>query len=478
MELGKDSDEDLEEIVGKYLSTMHAVDGLEPAVIIEASKNTGIVAQITTGDRVRLTPAQMGSARNAILNAKLEEAQLRPGAVIRLQRIKGGEWRIAQEPALQGALVALDVRTGAVKALVGGYNFHSKNFNRATQAMRQPGSSFKPFVYSAALAKGMTAATLINDEPLSIPGAGRGGRPWTPKNSDGRYDGPITLRHALTKSKNMVSIRILMANGVDYTQQYIQKFGFKPSNHPANLSMALGAGSSTPLQMAEAYAVFANGGYKVSAYVIDKIYDSQDRLKAQMQPLVAGENAPQVIDPRNAYIMYKIMQDVVKYGTARGALSLGRSDIAGKTGTTNDNKDAWFVGFNPDIVTAVFIGFDKPRSMGRAGYGGTIALPVWVEYMRHALKGKESKGMKVPTGLVLRGGEYFYKERQSTDPSIRIDNTSSRPANENTDTGSPTRTNQDNGEQELKPINRATEETEVKPINRKPAADNDLNDLF
>ena len=177
LELGKDSDEDLEEIVGKYLSTMHAVDGLEPAVIIEASKNTGIVAQITTGDRVRLTPAQMGSARNAILNAKLEEAQLRPGAVIRLQRIKGGEWRIAQEPALQGALVALDVRTGAVKALVGGYNFHSKNFNRATQAMRQPGSSFKPFVYSAALAKGMTAATLINDEPLSIPGAGRGGRP-------------------------------------------------------------------------------------------------------------------------------------------------------------------------------------------------------------------------------------------------------------------------------------------------------------
>ena len=478
LELGKDSDEDLEEIVGKYLSTMHAVDGLEPAVIIEASKNTGIVAQITTGDRVRLTPAQMGSARNAILNAKLEEAQLRPGAVIRLQRIKGGEWRIAQEPALQGALVALDVRTGAVKALVGGYNFHSKNFNRATQAMRQPGSSFKPFVYSAALAKGMTAATLINDEPLSIPGAGRGGRPGTPKNSDGRYDGPITLRHALTKSKNMVSIRILMANGVDYTQQYIQKFGFKPSNHPANLSMALGAGTRTPLQMAEAYAVFANGGYKVSAYVIDKIYDSQDRLKAQMQPLVAGENAPQVIDPRNAYIMYKIMQDVVKYGTARGALSLGRSDIAGKTGTTNDNKDAWFVGFNPDIVTAVFIGFDKPRSMGRAGYGGTIALPVWVEYMRHALKGKESKGMKVPTGLVLRGGEYFYKERQTTDPSIRIDNTSSRPANENTDTGSPSRTNQDNGEQELKPINRVTEETEVKPINRKPAADDDLNDLF
>ena len=478
LELSKDTDEDTEEIVGKYLSTMHAVDGLEPAVVITASKNKGITAQITTGERIQLTPAQMGGARNAVLNAKLEETQIRPGAVIRVQKVKGSGWRIAQEPALQGALVALDARTGAVRALVGGYNFHSKNFNRATQAMRQPGSSFKPFVYSAGLSKGMTAATLINDEPISIPGAGRGGRPWTPKNSDGRYDGPITLRHALTRSKNMVSIRILMATGVNYTQQYIQKFGFKPNNHPANLSMALGAGSSTPLQMAEGYAVFANGGYKVSAYVIDKIYDSQDHLKAQMQPLVAGENAPQVIDPRNAYIMYKMMQDVVKYGTARGALALGRSDIAGKTGTTNDNKDAWFVGFNPDIVTAVYIGFDKPRSMGRAGYGGTIALPVWVEYMRHALKGKPSTGMKVPGGMVLRGGEYFYKERQITDPSLRIDNSSSRSDSDGT-IGKPADT--DSGaaaERELRPTNVNQDEQEIKPSNRRPVNNTDLDDLF
>lgn len=478
LELSKDTDEDTEEIVGKYLSTMHAVDGLEPAVVITTSKNKGITAQITTGERIQLTPAQMGGARNAVLNAKLEEAQIRPGAVIRVQKVKGSGWRIAQEPALQGALVALDARTGAVRALVGGYNFHSKNFNRATQAMRQPGSSFKPFVYSAGLSKGMTAATLINDDPISIPGAGRGGRPWTPKNSDGRYDGPITLRHALTRSKNMVSIRILMATGVNYTQQYIQKFGFKPNNHPANLSMALGAGSSTPLQMAEGYAVFANGGYKVSAYVIDKIYDSQDHLKAQMQPLVAGENAPQVIDPRNAYIMYKMMQDVVKYGTARGALALGRSDIAGKTGTTNDNKDAWFVGFNPDIVTAVYIGFDKPRSMGRAGYGGTIALPVWVEYMRHALKGKPSTGMKVPGGMVLRGGEYFYKERQTTDPSLRIDNSSSRSDSDGT-IGKPADT--DSGaaaERELRPTNVNQDEQEIKPSNRRPVNNTDLDDLF
>lgn len=481
LDLGKDTDEDIEEAVGKYLSTMHAVDGLEPAVVIEASKSKGITAQTTGGDQVRLTPAQMGGARNAILNAKLEDAQIRPGAVIRLQKTKSG-WRIGQEPALQGALVALDARTGAVKALVGGYNFHSKNFNRATQALRQPGSSFKPFIYSAGLSRGMTAATLINDEPISIPGTGRGGRPWTPKNSDGRYDGPITLRQALTRSKNMVSIRILMATGLNYTQQYIQKFGFKPNNHPANLSMALGAGSSTPLQMAEGYAVFANGGYRISAYVIDKIYDSQDHLKAQMQPLVAGENAPQVIDPRNAYIMYKMMQDVVKYGTARGALSLGRNDIAGKTGTTNDNKDAWFVGFNPDIVTAVYIGFDKPRSMGRAGYGGTIALPVWVEYMRYALKGKPATGMKVPAGMVLRNGEYFYKERQSTDPALRIDNSSSRSDADGSESSTPKPAAADNGaedigERELKPTNTG-DEHEVKPTNRRPAPSSDLDDLF
>ena len=191
--------------------------------------------------------------------------------------------------------------------------------------------------------------------------------------------------------------------------------------------MALGTGETTPLRMAEAYTVFANGGYKVSAHVIDKIYDSQGRLRAQMQPLVAGENAPQVIDPRNAYIMYRIMQDVVRYGTARGALSIGRSDIAGKTGTTNENKDAWFVGFNPSVVTAVYVGFDKPRSMGRAGYGGTIALPVWVDYMRFALKGTESKGMKVPEGIVAKGGEYYMKERLVTSPELTLDNSGSVP---------------------------------------------------
>ena len=412
--------DNVEETVSQYLSTLYTVDKMVPAVVLEASRKA-VQVQLPNGRKITLDTKSLGFAAKAVNNEKMGEDRIRRGSVIRLKNIGKG-WTVVQEPLLQGALVSLNAKTGAVQALVGGYDYHSKTFNRATQAMRQPGSTFKPFVYSAALAKGMTASTMINDAPITLPGKGANGGMWSPKNSDGRYSGYITLRQALTASKNMVSIRILMSIGIGYTQQYAQRFGFKPSELPASLSIALGTGETTPLRIAEAYSVFANGGYKISAYVIDKIYDSQGRLKAQMQPLVAGENAPQVIDPRNAYIMYKIMQDVVRAGTARGATALGRSDIAGKTGTTNDNKDAWFVGFNPKVVTAVYVGFDKPRSMGRAGYGGTIAVPVWVDYMRYALKGTENKGMKAPEGIVSNGGEYYMKERLTTSSDLALEN--------------------------------------------------------
>ena len=418
--------EDVEETVSQYLSGLYTVDKMVPAVVLDVTKRKNVVIQLPSGKRVTLDGRSLGFAARAVNNEKMGESRIRRGSVIRV-RNNGGRWVVVQEPLLQGALVSLDAKTGAVRALVGGYDFHSKTFNRAAQAMRQPGSTFKPFVYSAALSKGMTASTMVNDAPISLPGKGANGSVWTPKNSDGRYSGYITLRQALTASKNMVSIRILMSIGVGYAQQYIQRFGFKPSELPASLSMALGTGETTPLKIAEAYSVFANGGYRVSSHVIDKIYDSDGRLRAQMQPLVAGQNAPQAIDPRNAYIMYKIMQDVVRVGTARGAAALGRSDIAGKTGTTNDNKDAWFVGFNPDVVTAVYIGFDKPKSMGRAGYGGTIAVPVWVDYMRFALKGRQGKGMKVPEGVVSSNGEYYMKERMVTDPGLILDNSGIAP---------------------------------------------------
>ena len=418
--------EDVEETVSQYLSGLYTVDKMVPAVVLDVTKRKNVVIQLPSGKRVTLDGRSLGFAARAVNNEKMGESRIRRGSVIRV-RNNGGRWVVVQEPLLQGALVSLDAKTGAVRALVGGYDFHSKTFNRAAQAMRQPGSTFKPFVYSAALSKGMTASTMVNDAPISLPGKGANGSVWTPKNSDGRYSGYITLRQALTASKNMVSIRILMSIGVGYAQQYIQRFGFKPSELPASLSMALGTGETTPLKIAEAYSVFANGGYRVSSHVIDKIYDSDGRLRAQMQPLVAGQNAPQAIDPRNAYIMYKIMQDVVRVGTAKGAAALGRSDIAGKTGTTNDNKDAWFVGFNPDVVTAVYIGFDKPKSMGRAGYGGTIAVPVWVDYMRFALKGGQGKGMKVPEGVVSSNGEYYMKERMVTDPGLILDNSGIAP---------------------------------------------------
>ena len=418
--------EDVEETVSQYLSGLYTVDKMVPAVVLDVTKRKNVVIQLPSGKRVTLDGRSLGFAARAVNNEKMGESRIRRGSVIRV-RNNGGRWVVVQEPLLQGALVSLDAKTGAVRALVGGYDFHSKTFNRAAQAIRQPGSTFKPFVYSAALSKGMTASTMVNDAPISLPGKGANGSVWTPKNSDGRYSGYITLRQALTASKNMVSIRILMSIGVGYAQQYIQRFGFKPSELPASLSMALGTGETTPLKIAEAYSVFANGGYRVSSHVIDKIYDSDGRLRAQMQPLVAGQNAPQAIDPRNAYIMYKIMQDVVRVGTARGAAALGRSDIAGKTGTTNDNKDAWFVGFNPDVVTVVYIGFDKPKSMGRAGYGGTIAVPVWVDYMRFALKGRQGKGMKVPEGVVSSNGEYYMKERMVTDPGLILDNSGIAP---------------------------------------------------
>lgn len=417
--------EDVEETVSQYLSTLYTVDNMVPAVVLDTTKRS-IQIQLPSGRKATLNQSALGFAARAVENKKMGDDRIRRGSVIRVKG-SGDHWRVVQEPLLQGALVSLDANTGAVLALVGGYDYHSKTFNRATQAMRQPGSTFKPFVYSAALAKGMTASTQVNDAPISLPGKGPNGTVWTPKNSDGRYSGYITLRQALTASKNMVSIRVLMSIGVGYAQQYIQRFGFKPSEIPATLSMALGSGETTPLKIAEAYTVFANGGYKVSAHVIDKIYDSEGRLRAQMQPLVAGENAPQVIDPRNAYIMYKIMQDVVQSGTARSAGSIGRSDIAGKTGTTNDNKDAWFVGFNPKVVTAVYIGFDQPKSMGRAGYGGTIAVPVWVDYMRFALKGTPSEAMKVPDGIVSKNGEYYMKERLVTSSDLQLDNSGSIP---------------------------------------------------
>lgn len=377
--------EDIEDEIEQYLSNTYSVEGMVPAVIT-AANSKGIKIHMQGGVKAALTLNDMGMARNAINNQRLGENALKPGSVIRV--VKNGKgWTVSQQPAIQGALISMETETGAIRAVVGGYDYHYKTFNRATQSIRQPGSTFKPFVYSAALSRGMTAATMVNDAPLNIRG-------WQPKNSDGYYAGMITLRQALTKSKNTVSVRIAQAMGVEYLRNYARRFGFRDEQLPPALPLALGAGSATPLQMAEGYAVFANGGYKVTGYVIDKIYDSKGNLRAEMQPLVARQNAPQVIDPKNAAVMTSMLQDVVRSGTGSRASAIGRSDIAGKTGTTNDSKDAWFVGYNPKIVTAVYVGYDKPISMGRRSFGGTLALPIWLDYMRFALKGMPIQSFK------------------------------------------------------------------------------------
>jgi penicillin-binding protein 1A len=310
------------------------------------------------------------------------------------------QWRLAQLPEVEAALVALNPNDGAITALVGGFDFNRNKFNRVTQAWRQPGSSFKPFIYSAALEKGYTPATIIDDAPLTLSAEEAGGTAWEPQNYDGSASGPVRMRTALTKSLNLVSVRILQGIGPYFARDYIRRFGFDPARHPPYLTMALGAGGVTPLQLAAAYGVFANGGYGVKPYLIDKVYDKDGRLLMQASPQKISGNAPRVIDPRNAWLMTNMMQDVVRYGTAARAGQLGRSDIAGKTGTTNDARDTWFAGYTPDLVAIAWMGFDQPRSLGRSETGAQSALPIWINFMGTALKGVPQKGWPMPAGII------------------------------------------------------------------------------
>ena len=287
-----------------------------------------------------------------------------------------------------------------LRALVGGFDFDRNKFNHATQAERQPGSAFKPFIYSAALEKGFSPATVVNDAPFFVPAERAGGEEWEPKNYDGRFEGPMRLRTALAKSKNLVTVRVLQAIGPQYAQDYIAKFGFDPKAHPAVLSMGLGSGAATPMQMATAFSVFANGGYRVSPYLIARITDARGTVLSAAQPQKAGGEAERVIDARNAFVMTSMLRDVVAYGTATKALSLGRRDIAGKTGTTNENVDAWFAGFTPQLVGVAWVGHDQPKSLGANETGAAAALPIWIAFMQKALKGLPDVPAEPPEGLV------------------------------------------------------------------------------
>jgi penicillin-binding protein 1A len=415
------SEEDLEDA----LSDVEVSDDLYPGVVMEASdrevrvyvKSTGMIS--IKGEGLVFAKASLGPKAHG-------DQQIRRGAIIRVNHNDKGDWQITQYPNVEAALVSLDSHNGAIRALVGGFDFNQNKYNHVTQAYRQPGSSFKPFIYSAALEKGFTPATLVNDTPFSVDPAQNGGEAWEPHNYENEYLGPIRLRVALAKSKNMVAIRVLQAITPAYAHQYITRFGFDPDKHQPYLSMALGSGAASPLQMAGAYAVFANGGFRVKPFVIDRILDARGTVISQNRQVAAGEGAEQVIDPRNAFIMTSMMRDVIRMGTATKALSLGRQDLAGKTGTTNDHVDAWFTGFQPSLVAVAWVGFDKPASLGANETGAQAALPIWISYMERALRTIPESLQVVPPGIATvsidpntgkpdetgpnRITEYFYSE--------------------------------------------------------------------
>ncbi len=400
-------------------------DNLVAAIVLEASP-TAVSAILSDGDTISVTGDGLKFVARALSDKGPATGRIRRGAVIRVSTDDKGRWQIGQMPQAESAFVSMRPSDGAIFSLIGGFDFDRNKFNHATQALRQPGSSFKPFVYSAALEKGFSPATVVNDAPLYFDSAQTGGEPWEPKNYDGTFDGPIRLRTALMKSKNLVTVRVMQAIGAQYAQDYITRFGFDPKLHPAYLTMGLGAGAATPLQMATAYSVFANGGFRVAPYLIDRVQDSHGKLVSKAAPTIAGTTAERAIDPRNAFIMTTMMRDVVAGGTATRAMQLGRADLAGKTGTTNENIDAWFCGFNQELVGVAWIGFDQPRTLGKDETGAVAALPIWINFMSKVLKGVPEVPLKPPPGVVTaridpetglranddRSGilEYFYGE--------------------------------------------------------------------
>jgi penicillin-binding protein 1A len=407
------------------LNKLSALGGLEPA-IVTAVENSGILVLTRSGEETAVAWDSMKWARPFLHTNSIGPRPQRPedvvqvGDLIRVQRQADNSLRFVQLPAVQSALVSLDPHDGAIRALVGGFSFEQSNYNRAAQAKRQPGSSFKPFVYSAALDKGYTAATLVNDAPIVFADDALA-QVWRPKNDNNTFLGPIRLREALYRSRNLVSIRLLQDLGIDSTLRYIERFGFEKKDLPPNLSLALGTASLTPMEIAEGWIVFASGGYKTEPYLIERIEDRAGQLLFVANPAQTPDSAnkdaqqadglqvtnqaepiiaERIIDERTAYIMTSMLQDVIKRGTGRRALALGRNDLAGKTGTTNESKDSWFSGYNADYITTVWAGFDQPESLGRNEYGGTVALPIWMNYMAAALKDRPSHLPVEPEGML------------------------------------------------------------------------------
>ncbi|WP_093556882.1 penicillin-binding protein 1A [Pseudoduganella namucuonensis] len=400
--------EEADDAIETELASHPDSDDIVAAMVLQATPSK-VTAVTASGEEIAITGAGLDMGKSWLSDKAAPNKRLRRGAVIRVLQ-EGKDWQITQMPEVESAFVSASTEDGAIKAMVGGFDYNRNKFNHVTQAWRQPGSSFKPFIYSASLERGLSPATMINDAPISFDAGQTGGQAWEPKNYDGKYEGPMSMRRGLTKSKNMVSIRILHRIGAKYGQEYTTRFGFEADRNPPYLTLALGAGAVTPLQMAGAYAVFANGGYKVTPYLISKVTDANGKVLSQAAPDKAGDAANRVIDERNAFLMDSMMKDVVRFGTATKALSLKRGDIAGKTGTTNDSIDAWFAGYQPKLVGVAWIGFDQPKNLGNRETGGGLALPIWIGYMQKALKNIPIEERAVPEGMMVVDGEYYYAE--------------------------------------------------------------------
>ena len=404
-------DEELLSALNKY----PVINDLEPAVILSVSNQTAL-ALSRSGNHLTIPWSGLSFARPALKKGwvgdapKIAEQVVKPGDVVYL-RMNHEQWELAQIPAVEAAVIALNPNQGAIEALVGGFSFQHSKFNRATQAGRQPGSSFKPFIYAAALNKGYTLATLVNDAPIVVDDPGQANL-WRPHNDNLTFNGPTRLKEALIRSRNLVSIRILDDIGIPYAIDFVSKFGFTKTKLPHALSLALGSLSVSPMELTAAYAVFANGGYKVEPYLIDHITDNQGQVLLQANPSHACNqcpandqetdlHAPRVIPSDIVFLMNTALQGVIQHGTAQAAKSLNRNDIGGKTGTTNEQVDAWFAGYNPDLVVTTWIGFDTPHPLHE--YAATLALPLWIDIMKFALAGKPEHALLPPENVVSVG---------------------------------------------------------------------------
>jgi len=381
-----------------------------------------VQAVLVDGDKIELQADGLRWAAAALASKASAALKIKPGAVIWVVKNSRGRWSIAQLPAVGAAFVALNNQTGAYRALVGGFDFNASEFNHVTQAWRQPGSAMKPFIYSAALEKGYSPGTLVNDAPLTLTSAETGGQPWTPQNDDNVYDGAITLRTALAQSKNVAAVRLLRAITPQYAHDFLPRFGFDAARQPVNYTLALGTGAVTPLQMAGAFSVFANGGYQINPYLIQKVVDTRGNVLFEAKPVVPGQESARVLDARNAFITDSMLREVVISGTgASASQKLARQDLAGKTGTSSDAFDGWFAGYSGSTTAVAWMGFDEPRSLGAREFGATAALPIWIDYMRSALAGQPVHYQPQPAGVVRAQGDLLFEEFQTAGAVWRLD---------------------------------------------------------